>query len=659
MSRLLPTFVAVLAAVPPLAGAGAGTARADTVTVYLNRDGGNFTPGEPNDSRTNISSVPDRTVAVPAFGGSDQSWEDLVSCVDGLFAPFDIAVTDEDPGEDAHLEAVIGGDPTSFGLLPTVAGVSPFLSNCGIIDDSIVFIFPSVVGDDPRRLCETVAQEVAHSFGLDHQYLCEDPMTYLTGCGDKQFLFQESVCGEFEPRDCKCSRTQNSAQLLLDRVGRGSRPALWLAQPSTGDTVAAGFPVQAALTYAPDSLELFIDGVLIDDAEPDETGGAYQLVDLDTRDVVRAGTHALELVAHFGDEERSVNALVEVEGVDSEDVTGSGCSVGGGAGASGGMAAGALALLVVLGGRRGRRAVPAAPSRSASRFRRRTPPTPWVSLLVLALTAQAGCQSTVFGGPPDDIESSCQGAGDVTPAIGVLWSARGGTCTASLVNSDTLITAAHCVSESAAASEPIVVVLSGRQYIADRVDLHPDWVAGAPDDDLAVVTLTRVVENIPPLGISPEVPEFGASFTLVGHGEWSPDQVRGPERQAQAGSVADVQARSFSYQEEIADGCLGGRGGGPVVVSDAPGKLLGLHGEDRRIMRADQYACWLACGAGPNVADNLAGGCDCTRAEWRPCNACGAEFLDFTTATWSDCIPAADLRPCFSGATCNDAGYCQ
>jgi hypothetical protein len=634
VSRLLFTIVAVLAAVPPLMGAG--VARADTVTVYLNRDGGNFTPGEPNDSRTNISSVPDRTVAVPAFGGSDQTWQELVSCVGDLFSPFDIAVTDEDPGDASHLEAVIGGDPTSFGLLPTVAGVSPFLSNCGIIDDSIVFIFPSVVGDDPRRLCETVAQEVAHSFGLDHEYLCADPMTYLTGCGDKQFLFQESICGEFEPRDCKCTRTQNSAQLLLERVGRGASPALWLTLPSADDVVAAGFPVQAAITYAPDSLELFVDGVLVDAAEPQETGDAFQLIDLDTRDVIRAGTHAVEIVAHYGEEDRSVSTLVEVEGVDSEDVVSEGCAAGGGA--SGAMAGAVLLLLLFIRDRRARRVVPAA-------------------LLLLAL-AQAGCQSTVFGGPPDDIESGCQGAGDVSPAIGVLWSAAGGTCTGTLVDADALITAAHCVAEADAASEPIVVVLAGRQYIARSVDLHPDWVAGAPDDDVAVVTVTRPVDGVDPLALAPEAPEFGASFTLVGHGEWNPDAAGEAERQAQAGSVADVQARSFSYQDEIADGCLGGRGGGPLLVSDAPGRMLGLHGEDRSIMRVDQYACWLACGAGPGVVDSLAD-CDCTRSEWRPCNDCGAEFLDFTAAAWSECVPAEDLRPCGEGLTCSDTGYCE
>jgi Trypsin len=582
--RSTATFAAVFAALG-VVGACPAAGRAQTVTVYINRDGGSYTPGEPNDSTQNISSVPQRTLSVPAWDGGDQKWQDLLSCVDELFSPFDVEITDEDPGDAPHLEAVIGGDPVEFGLMPTVAGVSPFLSNCGVIDNSIVYVFPSVVGDDTRRLCETVAQEVAHSFGLDHQYLCEDPMTYLTGCGDKQFLFQESVCGEFEPRDCKCSRSQNSAQLLLERVGRGSRPAIWLAQPSPGDVLAAGFPVQAAVTHAPTSLELYVDGVLFDTAAPAETGEAYQLVDFDTLDSMRSGTHHVELVAHYDDDERSVSALVEVEGVESQNVVSEGCAAGGG---GGGAAAGLFVVVVLLARRAGRAAMAAT--------------------LLLAL-GQTGCETTVFGQPPDDIESGCPAAGDVGDAIGVLWSEGGGTCTASLVAPTAVVTAAHCVDGASPEDDPIVTVLDGRQYIASLVVLHPDWEPGAQADDVATVILSREVEGVDPLALAAEEPADGSEFTLIGHGEWSPEQARDAERQAQVADATDVQERAFSYEGEVEDGCLVGRGGGPVFPAERTDRLLGLHGEDRRVMRMDQYACFLACAAG--VPDSVPGGCEC------------------------------------------------
>ncbi len=626
----------LFAAAPPLVGARPEAALADPVILYVNREGGAFTPGEPNDSRENVTSVPDQTVAVDPWEVGDDAWQELMTCVDELFAPFDIAITDADPGSDPHIEAVLGSDPTSFGLLPTVAGVSPFLSNCGIIDNSIVFVFPSVVGDDPRRLCETVAQEVAHSFGLDHQYLCEDPMTYLTGCGNKQFLFQESVCGEFEQRDCKCSRSQNSARMLLDRVGRGDRPALWLTEPSPGDVLAAGFVVQAAITHAPLALELYVDGVLVDAAEPDDTGESYQLIDFDTRDSLRSGTHTVELFARYGDEDLSVTALVEVEGVESENLVSEGCAVSGGG--RGPLAGLILALLVVLG-----------------RGARRRPPAAAGLLALVGLLA--GCQTTVSGGGPDDIESGCQGAGDVSAAIGVLWSAPGGPCTGTLVAPDGVMTAAHCVAGAGGAAQPVVAVLGGRQYVGDTVVLHPDWAPGAPDNDVASVTLTRAVADVEPLALAPEVPESGVEFTLVGHGDWSPTDLRDPERQALAASTGEVQELSFSYDEAVEDGCLGARGGGPVVVSGAPDRLLGLHGEGRSIMRMDQYACWLACGAGPDAVASL-NGCDCARAMTRPCNECGAEYLDQDAGAWSVCTPAEEVRPCEEGLTCDGDGYC-
>jgi hypothetical protein len=413
-------------------------------------------------------------------------------------------------------------------------------------------------------------------------------MSYLTGCGDKQFLFQESVCGEFEPRDCKCSRSQNSAQLLLDRVGRGSRPAMWLARPSPGDVLAAGFPVQAAITHAPTSLELFVDGVLFDTALPQESADAYQVVDFDTLDSMRSGTHHVELVAHYEEEERSISALVEVEGVESQDVVSEGCAAGGGGGRAG---AGLLVVVVVLLAR-------------AARARRAA----MAATLALAL-GQAGCETTVFGQPPDDIQSGCPAAGDVGDAIGVLWSQRGGTCTASLVAPAAMVTAAHCVDAAASAGQPIVTVLAGRQYIAASATTHPDWEPGAQADDVAVVLLSRAVEGVDLLPLAPEEPADGSEFMLVGHGEWSPEQARDAERQAQVATAIDVQARAFSYEAEVEDGCLGGRGGGPVFPPGRTDRLLGLHGEDRRVMRMDRVACWLACEAGVPVS--VPGGCEC------------------------------------------------
>jgi len=245
----------------------------------------------------------------------------------------------------------------------------------------------------------------------------------------------------------------------------------------------------------------------------------------------------------------------------------------------------------------------------------------------------------------------------VSASIGVLWTAPGGACTGTLIAPDSLMTAAHCVLGAGGTTQPVVAVLGGRQYVGDTVLLHPDWEVGSPQDDVAVVTLTRAVDEVEPLALRPEAPEDGAAFTIIGHGDWSPSDLRDPERQALAGATGDVQALTFTYQEAVEDGCLGARGGGPVVVSGAPERVLGLHGEGRAVMRLDAYACWLACGTNQLVVDSVPG-CSCIASMTRPCNDCGAQDLDHDSGIWSVCAPAEDQRPCDGGLTCDGDGFC-
>jgi hypothetical protein len=314
------------------------------VTIYLNRDGGVFTPGEPNDSRSNVSSVPDTPVDLPAWDGDDTAWGEVVSCVRDLFAPFDAEITDVDPSTESHFEVVVGGLPQQLGLDANAAGVSPFRTDCSIINNSIVFVFPDVL-DDNRRICEAIAQEVAHSFGLDHEYLCEDPMTYLTGCGDKRFLFRDAICGELSARECKCSRSQNSARMLLERLGSGSRPTLWISDPTGEDPVAKDALVRAAVTNQPGFIDLYVDGVIIDNAPPVTGSDPYAVVELATFGTLEPGTHELTVVARWDDMESTETVQVEVLDPDADNDLIGGCSGSGGG----------LVLLVAFSGIRRRR----------------------------------------------------------------------------------------------------------------------------------------------------------------------------------------------------------------------------------------------------------------------------------------------------------------
>ena len=198
----------------------------DTQIVYLNRRGAILTPGA-NDSRTNRSSIIKAAANIPAWQTSTRDWNEVVDCVKGMFAPFNIDVVQNDPGDVPHIESVIGGKSTDLGFPVGVAGLSPFTSRCDVIPNAIVYTFvESLPSESPQLVCEITAQEIAHSFGLDHQFLCTDPMSYQWCEQDKSFQDEFSSCGEFEERSCKvermydCGRSvQNSYQELAKRVG--------------------------------------------------------------------------------------------------------------------------------------------------------------------------------------------------------------------------------------------------------------------------------------------------------------------------------------------------------------------------------------------------------------------------------------------------------
>lgn len=194
--------------------------------IYLNPFGGNYTCGDDDASR-NISSVVCGSNAgnVGDFSLSAAAWSDVLTCVQDMFAPFNAYVTDVEPVAGEYVEAVVGGSPEDAGMPFGVGGVAPF--TCGVVPGAVVYTFADVYGNDTQSICETTAQEVAHAFGLDHELLCEDPMTYLGGCGSKSFQDTYATCGEFEPRACSCDiPSQNSVQMMLERLGAfdGSPP---------------------------------------------------------------------------------------------------------------------------------------------------------------------------------------------------------------------------------------------------------------------------------------------------------------------------------------------------------------------------------------------------------------------------------------------------
>jgi hypothetical protein len=247
-----------------LAAQPSASTRAQSRVIYLNRGGAILRPGD-NDSNRQISSIAGEPTEIAGWDIDDATWDDTVACVSSIYAPFDVTVTDRDPGDVPHIEAMFGGSPADVGLPDNVAGVSPFTSDCSIIENSIVFVFTDILPDDARTVCEVIAQEIAHSYGLDHEMLPSDPMTYLDYNGDRTFQDQMASCGEYAGRRCgingtTCRARQNSVALLKERVGaRGASAATGTSDNPAGSGMTGG--CTAANGGAPGAMALALFGV--------------------------------------------------------------------------------------------------------------------------------------------------------------------------------------------------------------------------------------------------------------------------------------------------------------------------------------------------------------------------------------------------------------
>jgi uncharacterized protein (TIGR03382 family) len=216
--------------------------------LYLNRCEGDctITYSAQDDSRADRSAIPDYpTVTLTEFNKSEADWQEIVSCTRGLFSRYNFKIVTEDPGNESHIEAMVAGRPEQM-LKPSqdipdpskVGGIA--LLGCGGgIPNSIAYVYANSLNNN-EFICGAIGQEIAHTFGLDHQLLCSDPMTYLPYCGPKDFQDTDAICGEAEPRSCTCtgSSTQNSHSFIAGRYGLDQPPAVNILSLSEGDLVA-------------------------------------------------------------------------------------------------------------------------------------------------------------------------------------------------------------------------------------------------------------------------------------------------------------------------------------------------------------------------------------------------------------------------------------
>lgn len=238
---------------PPRTRAGGGAH-----TIYLNRcaAGCTATVGD-DDAARDTSSILGRnmtpaTVTLEPFVWDQATWDAVVACTAARYAPWDIAVVTDEPTSGRYVEVMVAGVPAALGLAANTLGVAPLTSDCSPLPSALAFAFANAHAQGSTQLeelCTTVIHEAGHLFGLDHEFDCRDPMTYLPACGTKVFVNRSLPCGELMgERDCKCGATQNSFTHLTAAIGAGAAPAapaVTVAVPAPDATVASRFSVFA------------------------------------------------------------------------------------------------------------------------------------------------------------------------------------------------------------------------------------------------------------------------------------------------------------------------------------------------------------------------------------------------------------------------------
>ncbi|MGE0547415.1 MAG: hypothetical protein AB7O24_21105 [Kofleriaceae bacterium] len=296
-------------------------------TLYVNdcMPNGCVVKSGSDSSFTNTSSIADTTVTLSPYMHGQAHWDSVIECLKETFAPFDIQVVTEDPGNVSHFEVMNAG--VSSELNPGIedaGGIAPFISCNAQRNNNLAFVFANQTAD-VQYLCAAIAHEAGHMWGLSHSLDALDPMTYMDLGSKKVWQNSEQTCGTTTPQGCRCfPSTQNSFRYLNNTFGLASGLAdatIAIDAPNDGQWVKPEFPIRASMGSP---LELLNSNVTIDG----QTLG--KLVELplvwNAPASYTSGEHTIAVTAtDFGD--RTVSASVKVN-VMSSCASGASCDSG-------------------------------------------------------------------------------------------------------------------------------------------------------------------------------------------------------------------------------------------------------------------------------------------------------------------------------------------